>query len=62
MKGEATLCTCRKECNKCDVTAALLSVSDWSIIMIDPGGFAISNSPPICYPSFLVSWVGLPEK
>jgi hypothetical protein len=29
--------TCRKEGNKYDLTAAL-SVSDWSIIMIGPGG------------------------
>jgi hypothetical protein len=30
----------------------LLTVSDWPIIMIGPGGFAISSPPPICCPSF----------
>jgi hypothetical protein len=30
----------------------MLSVSDWSIMMIGPGGFAISSSPPICCPHF----------
>jgi hypothetical protein len=48
---QQTLCTCRKECNKYDLTAA--HVSDWPIIMIRPGGsllvtprnlFAVSDS------------------
>jgi hypothetical protein len=46
---EATLCTCRKECKKCDLTAAqyfwLAHHNDWST------WFAISSSPPICCPS-----------
>jgi len=32
VKGAATTCTCTKECNKYDLTAA-----DWSIIMIGSG-------------------------
>jgi hypothetical protein len=34
------VCTCRNECNKYDLTSDT-SVSDWPIIMIDPGGFMV---------------------
>jgi hypothetical protein len=54
LKGAAALCTCRKECNKCDLTAAqyfsLAHHNDWS------RWFAISSPPPICCPSF--SFIG----
>jgi hypothetical protein len=39
VKGAATLCPCRKECNKYDIL--LLSVSDSPIIMIGPGGLLL---------------------
>ncbi len=57
MEGEATLCTSRKECNECDLTAALSSVSDWSIIMIDPRGLLLVVSHLFAV-LVLVSWVG----
>jgi hypothetical protein len=49
--AKATVCTCRKECNKYDLTDAqclwlLAHHNDWS------RWFAISSPPPICYPSF----------
>jgi hypothetical protein len=54
-KGAATLCTCRTECSKCDLTSSqcfwLVYHNDWS------KWFAISSSPPICC-SVSVLWVG----
>jgi hypothetical protein len=39
--GAATLCTCKKECNKSDLTAAQFF---WfAIIMIGPGGLLLVN-------------------
>jgi hypothetical protein len=52
----AQQCTCRKECDKYDLTAA--GVSDWLIIMIGPGGLLLVV-PDLCAASFSVSWVGL---
>jgi hypothetical protein len=49
VKGTAALCTCRKECNKYDLTASqcfwLGHHNDWS------RWFALSSPPPICCPS-----------
>jgi hypothetical protein len=54
VKGSAALCTCRKECNKYDLIWLLLSVSDWRIIMIGPGGLLLPGSPPpICCPEYI---------
>jgi hypothetical protein len=39
VKGPEILHTCRKEYNKYDLT--VLSVSDWLIIMIGPGGLLL---------------------
>jgi hypothetical protein len=36
-KPQPRMCSCRKECNKYDLTTDL-SVSDWPITMIGPGG------------------------
>jgi hypothetical protein len=37
----------------------LLSVSDWIIIMIRPGGLLLVVPPPICCPSFsFMSFMG----
>jgi hypothetical protein len=50
VKCAAALCTCRKECNKCDLTAAQCFLlghrNDWS------RWFAISSPSPICCRSF----------
>ncbi len=50
VKGTAALCTCRKECNKYDLTPAqcfwLAHHNDWS------RWFAFSSPSPICCPSF----------
>ncbi len=49
-KGAATLCTCRKDCNKYDPICGqcfwLANHNDW------PMWFAISSPSPICCPSF----------
>jgi len=54
VKGSAPLCTCKKECNKYDLTAAqcfwFAHHNDWS------RWFVISSPPPICCPSF--SFIG----
>jgi len=39
VEGAAALCNYSKECNKYDLTAT--RVSDWSIIMIGPGGLLL---------------------
>ncbi len=39
VEGAAALCTCRKECNKYDLTAT--RVSHWPIIMICAGGLLL---------------------
>jgi hypothetical protein len=41
VKGTTQLCTSKKECNKLDLTAPHLSISDLSIIMIGPGGLLL---------------------
>jgi hypothetical protein len=50
VKGTITMCTCRKKCNKYDLTAAhclwLAYHNDWSRL------FAINSPPPIYCPSF----------
>jgi hypothetical protein len=50
VKGATTLCTCRKECNKYDLTIVqcfwLVHHNDWSRWL------AISSFPRICSPSF----------
>jgi hypothetical protein len=40
----------------------LLSVSDWSIIMIRPGGLLQVVPLPICLSPVSVLWVGLQKK
>jgi hypothetical protein len=55
VKGSAALCTCKKECNKCDLTAAAQCFrfahhNDWS------RWFVISSPSPICCPTF--SFIG----
>jgi hypothetical protein len=59
VKGAAMLCTCRKECNKYDLT--LITVSDWPIIMIGPGGLLLVI-PRLFAVSLFVLWVGLQKK
>jgi len=58
VKGTATSCTSKKECNKYHLTAAqcfpLSHQTDWS------RWFAISSPPHICCPSF--SFMGGVEK
>jgi len=50
VKGEAALCTCRKECNKYDLIA---TECFWLAHHNDsPRWFAISSPPPIFCPSF----------
>jgi hypothetical protein len=54
VRGAVAMCTCRKECNKYDLTAApcfWLTHHDDSSTW-----FAISSPPPICCPSF--SFIG----
>jgi len=51
--------TFEKECNKFDLTA--LSVSDWPIIIIGPGGLLLVVPHLFAVP-VLVLWVGLPKK
>jgi hypothetical protein len=51
-RSSTALCICRKECNKYDLTAAQC-FSDWSIIMIRPGGLLlVVTHPPICLSQF----------
>jgi len=45
-------CTCKKECNKYDLTIAQCFVSNWAIIMIGPCGLLLVVPPPICCLSF----------
>jgi hypothetical protein len=54
VKGLTQLCTSKKKCTKLDLT-------DWSTIMIDPGGFAISSSHVYAV-SVTILLVGLPKK
>jgi len=58
--GAAALCTCKKECNKYDLTATLC-VSDWPIIMIRPGGLLLVVSHLFLVP-VSVLWVGLQKS
>jgi hypothetical protein len=51
VKSTAVMCTRRKLCNKYDLTA-MLSISDWPIIMVGPGGLLFVVPQPICCPSF----------
>jgi hypothetical protein len=60
VKGSAVLCTCKKECNKYDLTAA--ECSDWSIIMIRPGGLLLLVVPHLFAVPVSVLLVGLPKS
>jgi hypothetical protein len=59
-KSCSTVCTCRQEVNKYDLTAGqcfrLARHNDSS------RWFAISSSPPICCPGFSFKWVGLQKS
>ncbi len=54
VRGAAALCTCRKECNKYDLTAPqcfwLAHHNDWSM------WFAINNPPPYLLSQFQFFW------
>jgi hypothetical protein len=50
VKGATSPCTCRKECNKYDLSASQYL---WLAHHTDrPRWFAISSPPPICCPNF----------
>jgi len=55
LKGAAALCTCRKECNKCDLTAA--QYFSLAIIMIGPGGLLLV-APTYLQSQFQFYWWG----
>jgi hypothetical protein len=59
-KVAASLCTCRKECNKYDLTATQC-VSDLPIIMIGPGGLLLVVSHLFAIPASVL-WVGLQKS
>ncbi len=55
VKGAATVCTCRKQFNKHDLTAA--QFSDWPITMIGPAGLLLVVPQLFAIP-VSVLWVG----
>jgi hypothetical protein len=59
VKGATMLCTCKKECNKYNLT--LITVSDCPIIMIRPGGLLLVV-PHLLAGSVFVLWVGLQKS
>ncbi len=67
MKGAPSLCTCRKELNKYDLTAtqsfwlAHHSVSGWPIIMIRPGDLLLVV-PHRFAVRVSVLWMGVAKK
>jgi hypothetical protein len=58
--GAATQCTCRKHCNKYDLT---VSISDWPIINDWSRWVAIISVPSTCFAvPVSVLWVGLQKE
>jgi hypothetical protein len=57
VKGATQLCTSKQECNKLD----LLSISDWSIIMIGPGGLLLVVTTHIQF-QLKIDWWGCQRK
>jgi hypothetical protein len=58
VKGATQFYTSKKECNKLDLTA--LSIFDWSIILIGPGGLLIVVTKYAVPVTVLLVW--LPKK